>query len=76
MLDIDNSPAHKRKDRSIYRHSWSSDEPSSSSNSVISGKEPKVSLWSKLRKQASRIHSSPSQSQGQDQQGQMPASGL
>ncbi|KAJ2230128.1 hypothetical protein GGF40_001337 [Coemansia sp. RSA 1286] len=63
MLDIESTSTHKRKDRSIYRHSWSSDEPSSSSNSVISGKESKSSLWSKLRKQASRIHNSSSSQQ-------------
>ncbi|KAJ1722896.1 hypothetical protein LPJ53_002726 [Coemansia erecta] len=64
MLDIDNTT--KPVDRSINRHSWSSDSPSSSSNSVRSGKDTnnngasKGSLWSKLRKQASRMHSSAS----------------
>ncbi|KAI9503138.1 hypothetical protein BX070DRAFT_143057 [Coemansia spiralis] len=42
-------------DRSAYRQSWSSDEPNSSSNSAVSRKESK-GLWSKLRKQASRMH--------------------
>ncbi|KAJ2782780.1 hypothetical protein GGI15_002800 [Coemansia interrupta] len=59
MLDIDTTTT-KPADRSINRHSWSSDSPSSSSNSVRSGKDSKGSLWSKLRKQASRMHSSTS----------------
>ncbi|KAJ2735436.1 hypothetical protein H4R23_002198 [Coemansia sp. Cherry 401B] len=42
------------KDRSVYRQSWSSDEPTSS-NASISSRERK-GLWGKLRKQASRMH--------------------
>ncbi|KAJ2469984.1 hypothetical protein GGI02_003239, partial [Coemansia sp. RSA 2322] len=37
-----------------FRQSWSSDEPASSSNSVSS--KESSSLWSKLRRQASRLH--------------------
>ncbi|KAI9468554.1 hypothetical protein LPJ55_004974 [Coemansia sp. RSA 990] len=41
-------------DRTAYRQSWSSDEPTSS-NASVSSRESK-GLWSKLRKQASRLH--------------------
>ncbi|KAJ1892846.1 hypothetical protein LPJ81_005478 [Coemansia sp. IMI 209127] len=44
-------------ERSTYRQSWSSDEPSSSSNSAKGSK----SLWNKLRKRTSRIHTSQSE---------------
>ncbi|KAJ2194950.1 hypothetical protein IW144_003703, partial [Coemansia sp. RSA 522] len=43
-------------DRSVFRQSWSSDEPTSS-NASVSSKEHK-GLWNKLRKQASRMHAS------------------
>ncbi|KAJ1668748.1 hypothetical protein EV178_000011 [Coemansia sp. RSA 1646] len=63
MLGIGHIERKERKatptsmvDRSTYRQSWSSDEPSSSSNSVKDTK----SLWSKLRRQASRMHVSQS----------------
>ncbi|KAJ2482508.1 hypothetical protein IWW56_001024 [Coemansia sp. RSA 2131] len=45
-------------DRSVFRQSWSSDEPTSS-NASVSSKERK-GLWNKLRKQASRMHASQS----------------
>ncbi|KAJ2823922.1 hypothetical protein GGI24_003547, partial [Coemansia furcata] len=52
MLGID----HTAERKAAFRQSWSSDEPASSSTS-ISSKESK-SLWSKLRKQASRLNTS------------------
>ncbi|KAJ2658038.1 hypothetical protein IWW48_004210 [Coemansia sp. RSA 1200] len=66
MLGIGHTESNERKvlgaaastsmvDRSTYRQSWSSDAPSSSSNSMGSTKES-MSLWSKLRRQASRVH--------------------
>ncbi|KAJ2653697.1 hypothetical protein GGH99_007509, partial [Coemansia sp. RSA 1285] len=79
MLGIGRTESNERKvllgrtgstsmvDRSAYRQSWSSDAPSSSSNSMGSTKES-MSLWSKLRRQASRVHvsqaSQPSGSSG------------
>ncbi|KAJ2909504.1 hypothetical protein GGI21_001814, partial [Coemansia aciculifera] len=53
MLGID----HTKDAKTTFRQSWSSDEPASSSTSASSNnnKESK-SLWSKLRKQASRLH--------------------
>ncbi|KAJ2747732.1 hypothetical protein GGI20_000202 [Coemansia sp. BCRC 34301] len=56
MLGIDHATVTKDA-KAAFRQSWSSDEPTSSSTSVSSTKEPS-SLWSKLRKQASRLHSS------------------
>ncbi|KAJ2853020.1 hypothetical protein GGI22_005037, partial [Coemansia erecta] len=59
-------------ERSTYRQSWSSDEPSSSSSS---GKGTK-SLWNKLRRRTSRIHISQSEQPGRSsvsyQQGSYP----
>ncbi|KAJ1945412.1 hypothetical protein GGF37_001712 [Kickxella alabastrina] len=59
MLDIDHSkttagtarPRNSTADRTIYRQSWSSDEPPLTATPT---KEAK-GLWSRLRKQASRI---------------------
>ncbi|KAJ2115301.1 hypothetical protein IW146_002415 [Coemansia sp. RSA 922] len=51
MLGIDHTTTESK---ATFRQSWSSDEPGSSSTSV-SSKESK-SLWSKLRKQASRLN--------------------
>ncbi|KAJ2887133.1 hypothetical protein H4R27_000163 [Coemansia aciculifera] len=51
MLGIDHTTTEPK---ASFRQSWSSDEPTSSSTSV-SSKESK-SLWSKLRKQASRLN--------------------
>ncbi|KAJ2486243.1 hypothetical protein IWW37_005685 [Coemansia sp. RSA 2050] len=57
MLGIDHTTTTTTKEpKAGYRQSWSSDEPMSSSTSA-SSKESK-SLWSKLRKQASRLNAS------------------
>ncbi|KAJ2701534.1 hypothetical protein H4218_001366 [Coemansia sp. IMI 209128] len=58
MLGIDHTTTTTatKEPKAGYRQSWSSDEPISSSTSA-SSKESK-SLWSKLRKQASRLNSS------------------
>ncbi|KAJ2817996.1 hypothetical protein IWW50_005972 [Coemansia erecta] len=58
MLGVGHSATSTSGDRSAFRQSWSSDEPTSS-NASVSSKERK-GLWSKLRKQASRMHASQS----------------